>query len=69
MFYWDLVVARLHINITKVFGPRELIKEVVDLGNRLSVLDSDFIQGPVINAELSGPIFLLHQHDWAPTRR
>ena len=68
LFYWDLVVARLQINLTEVFGPCELIKEVVDLGNRVPVSDCDFIQGSVINAEFLGLVFLLHQHDWAPTR-
>jgi hypothetical protein len=68
LFYRDLVVARLHINITEVFGPCELIKEVVDSGNWVPVSDCDFIQGLVINAESPGSIFLLYQHDWAPTR-
>jgi hypothetical protein len=63
------VVARLQINLTEVFGPRELIKEVVDLGNWVLVSDCDFIQSLVINAELSSPVFLLRQHDWALTRR
>jgi hypothetical protein len=62
------MVARLQINLTEVFGPRELIKEVVDSGNWVSVSDCDFIQGPVINAESPGSIFLLYQHDWAPAR-
>jgi hypothetical protein len=68
LFYRDLVVARLQINLTEVFGPRELIKEVVDSGNQVPVSDCDFIQSPVINAESPGSIFLLYQHDWAPTR-
>jgi hypothetical protein len=55
------VVARLQINLTEVFGPCELIKEVVDSGNQVSVSDCDFIQGPVINAESLGSIFLLYQ--------
>jgi hypothetical protein len=62
------MVARVYINITEVFGPRELIKEVVNSGNRVSVLDCDFIQGPIINVESPGLIFLLHQYDWVPTR-
>jgi hypothetical protein len=69
MFYWDMVVARLQINLTEVFDPRELIKEVVDSGNWVPVPDLDFIQGPVINAKLLGTVFLLHQYDWDPTRR
>jgi hypothetical protein len=62
------VVARLQINLTEVFGPHELIKEVIDSGNWVPVSDCDFIQGPVINAESPGSIFLLYQHDWAPAR-
>jgi hypothetical protein len=68
LFYRDLVVARLQINLTEVFGPHELIKEVIDSGNRVPVSDCDFIQSPVINTESPGSIFLLYQHDWAPTR-
>ena len=48
------MVARLQINITEVFGPCDLIKEVIDSGNRVSVSDSDFIQSPVINTESPG---------------
>jgi hypothetical protein len=61
------VVSRLQINITEVFIPRKLIKEVFDLGNRVPVSDYDFIQGSIINAESPGSIFLLYQHNWAPT--
>jgi hypothetical protein len=35
LFYWDLVVARLHINITISIWPYDLIKEVVDSGNQV----------------------------------
>jgi hypothetical protein len=62
------VVAILQINITEVFGPRELVKEVDDLGNQVPIFGYDFIQIPVINAESPGFIFILYQHDWAPTR-
>jgi hypothetical protein len=62
------VVARLQINLTEVFGPRELIKEVIDSGNRVPISDSNFIQSSVINTDSPGSIFLLYQHDWAPAR-
>jgi hypothetical protein len=62
------VVARLQINLTEVFGPRELIKGVIDSRNQVLVSDSDFIQSLVINTESPGSIFLLYQHDWAATR-
>jgi hypothetical protein len=68
LFYQDLVVVKLQINLTEVFGPRELIKDIVDSGNQVPVSDCDFIQGLIINAKLSGSIFLLYQHDWAPAR-
>jgi hypothetical protein len=38
-----VVVTKLHINITKVFPPLELIKEIVDSRNHVLVLDCDFI--------------------------
>jgi hypothetical protein len=59
MFYQDLVVAIIQINLSEVFGPRELIKEVIDSGNRVPVSDCDFSQGSVINAESPGSIFFL----------
>jgi hypothetical protein len=59
LFYRDLVVAKLQINITEVFGPHDFIKEVVDSGNWIPVSDCDFIQGSVINAESPGSIFLI----------
>jgi hypothetical protein len=62
------MVARLQINLTEVFSPRELIKEVVDLGNRVPVSNYDFIQSPVINTESLGSIFLLYHHDLDPAR-
>jgi hypothetical protein len=60
MFYWDLVVYRIQINIAEVVGPRELIKEVINSGNQVLVSDCDFIQGLVINVESPGSVFLLH---------
>ena len=68
LFYRDLVVARLQINLTKVFDPRELIKEVIDSWNRVPIYNCDFIKGPIINSESLGSIFLLYQHDWPPVR-
>jgi hypothetical protein len=60
--------SQFQINLAEVFGLCKLIKEVVDLGNRVPISDCDFIQSPVINTESLGSIFLLYQYDWAPTR-
>jgi hypothetical protein len=57
MFYWDLVVARLQINLTAVFVPHGLIKEVVDSGNHVPVPHYNFIQGLVINVKSQDPYF------------
>jgi hypothetical protein len=43
LVYWDLVVARILINLTEVFGPLELVKEIVNSGNWVPVPDYDFI--------------------------
>jgi hypothetical protein len=43
LFYGDLVVVKLHINLIKVFGPLEMINEIVNLGNRVSIHDCYFI--------------------------
>jgi hypothetical protein len=43
ILYWDLVVSRIQINLTKVFVPLELVKEIIDSRNWVSFLDCDFI--------------------------
>ena len=62
------MLDRIQINLTEVFGPRDLIEEVVDSGNQIPVFDFDFIQSLVINTESPSFIFLLYQHDWTPAR-
>jgi hypothetical protein len=43
LLYWDLMVAKLHINLTEVFFSLGLIKDIVDSWNRVPVPDCDFI--------------------------
>jgi hypothetical protein len=43
LLYWDLVVAELQINLTKVQSHLELVKEIINLGNWVMVPDCDFI--------------------------
>jgi hypothetical protein len=68
LFYQNLVVARLQINLTKELGTLKLIKKIINLGDQVSVLDNDLVQGSIINTESPCPILLLYQHNWAPTR-
>jgi hypothetical protein len=41
--YWDLVVSGLQINLTEVFSNFELVKEIINLGNWVSVPHCDII--------------------------
>jgi hypothetical protein len=59
------MVAKFHINLTEVFFPLELIKEIVDSGNHVPVPEREFFWGLVIIIESLGLVFLLHRHDWA----
>jgi hypothetical protein len=43
LLYWDLMVSKLQINITEVFGSLEIVKEIIDSGNQVLVPDCDFI--------------------------
>jgi hypothetical protein len=43
LLYWDLVVSILQINLTEVFGPFDLFKEIINLRNWVSIPDCDFI--------------------------
>jgi hypothetical protein len=65
IFYGDLVVVKLQINITKVLGLLELVEKVVYSGNWVSILNCDFAQISIINTEFPGLVFLLYEHDWA----
>jgi hypothetical protein len=65
MFYGDLVVSKIHISLTKVLGPLDLVEKVINSGNWIPVPDSNFVQSSVINTKSIGPIFLLYEHDWA----
>jgi hypothetical protein len=62
------VIDRLQIDLAEELGSIELIKKIINLGDRVSVLDNDFIQVSIINTKLPHPIPLLDQHNWALTR-
>jgi hypothetical protein len=42
LLYWDLLVDEIQINLTEVFVPFELVKEIIDLGKWVRVRDNDF---------------------------
>ena len=43
LLYWDLMVARIHINLTEVFGPLEITKDIFNSWNRVLVPECDFV--------------------------
>jgi hypothetical protein len=43
LLYWNLVVSELQINLTEVFVPLYLFKEIINLGNWVLVPDCHFI--------------------------
>jgi len=62
-----MVVDWLQIDLTKELGTLKLIKKIINLGDQVSVLNSDFVQGSIINIKSPCAILLLHRHNWAPT--
>ena len=63
------MVTRLQINLSKELGSLEMVKEVINSGDRVLILDFDFVKGSVIDTESPCPIFLFQHHDWTSTRR
>lgn len=63
------MVSLFQISFSKELGSLELVKEVINSGDRVSILDYDFVKGFVIDTESPYPIFLLHHHDWTSARR
>ena len=46
----------------------KLIKKIINLGDWVSILHSDFFQGFIINIESPCPILLMKQHNCYPIR-
>jgi hypothetical protein len=57
----DLMVTRMEIDLREDLRTGMLIKKDVDAGHHVLVLDSDSIQGPIINTQPQGLIFLLYK--------
>jgi hypothetical protein len=58
-----LVIVTLHIYLVEEIGTLELINKIINLGDWVSIIDGDFIQGFIINKELPCSILLLQQHN------
>jgi hypothetical protein len=51
----------MEINLGKDFSTGKLIKENVDVGQQMFVLDGDDIQRSLVNTQPQGLVFLLHE--------
>lgn len=60
-------MTEIQVNIIEIFGPLELIHKVINQWDWIPILDNDLIQRPIVNIESPGVVFILYQHDHAPT--
>jgi hypothetical protein len=57
----DLMITQMEIDFGKDFITGKLIKENIDTGQWIFVLDGDDIQRSVVNTQPQGLVFLLHE--------
>ena len=61
-----LVIPQSQVNLSKEAYPLELIKQIVNLRERILVRSSDFIELAVINTHSKDPSFLFTNENGAP---
>ena len=60
---FQLVVPRSEVDLGERIGPIELIKQIFNLGKWILVLDCNFIEGAVVNAQADGTVLLCHKQN------
>ena len=60
---FQLVVPRSEVDLGEHLGPIELIKQIFNLGKWILVLDCNFIEGAVVNAQEDGSVLLGHKQN------
>ena len=58
-----LIVPRLEVDLGKHLGMIQMIKQVFNLGEWILVLDCNFIEGAIINAQADGTVLLCHKQN------
>ena len=48
---WYLVIPRLQVNLAEIFFTFELVQKVINLWDRVPILDSDLVQRLIINTK------------------
>ncbi|KAF3626893.1 hypothetical protein FXO38_29011 [Capsicum annuum] len=64
----ELMIARSEVYLREIAGTLKLVKQVIDSGKRILVLDCDFIELMVINAHSEISIFFAHEQHWCTPR-
>ena len=44
----------------------QLIKQIMDAGQGILILDGNLVQSPIVNAHAHTVILLPHKQDWSP---
>jgi hypothetical protein len=63
------MISRSEIDLGKDFGTSQLIKEDINAGLRIFILDCHCIEWMVVNTHPQTTIFLLHKKSGTPSRR
>jgi hypothetical protein len=63
------MITRPEVNLREYPSSGKLIKEKVNLGKRVLILDSDLIKGSIVHTHLQRLILLLDENGWTTLRR
>ena len=63
-----LTVPYVKINLREETRPMEFVEQVIFSGKWIVILDSDFVELPIIDTYSKGPIFLFHKQHWSVPR-
>src|SRR6185369_6765612 len=69
IFNADLMVTGIQVNLGKILGTDKLIHEFVYAGQRVPVLDGNFVQGTIIDTKSEGTFFLMDEQYWGAVWR
>jgi hypothetical protein len=66
---FDLVVTRMKIDLGENFGSSQLMKENINSGKRIFILDGHYIEQFLVNTQPQATIFLFDKESGATPRR
>ena len=55
------MVTPSKVNFAEVFGSLKPVEEFFNMRQRVAILDSDFVQGPIVDAHAQGSLLLLEK--------